>query len=238
MPRTLIERSVCPLHFTVALLNVVFVVALKLASSCPLEFTIPVLHIINVVPLVLIYFALLFHWFLPNTFALLLTLLEDAAVDVAVGPPVLPHTLCDTVPILAQVYISICEHITALTVSKRVAPLAFKSVAVGPLVHTISVSHVYFPLTNIATASCVFPHAIAMFKSIKPIPIIGVSVDPLVNTFTLHLTFIVISKVDIPVTKPLIALSVSFVLEPGSLKVPRIVVYTNSKASSLVSLLV
>jgi hypothetical protein len=61
MPRALVERTVRPLHFTVALLNIIFVLALELASSCPLEFTVSMLHVINIVTLVLIRFVLLLH---------------------------------------------------------------------------------------------------------------------------------------------------------------------------------
>ena len=84
------------------------IMAFVVAATCPSKFTITVLHVLVILALVGVgdvFAAGLF----PDTFAFFHALHENAAVRVAVGPPILPVPICTPIGVLAEVHVTIGE---------------------------------------------------------------------------------------------------------------------------------
>ena len=181
VPLTAIDTSICPIHLTISLLDIVFIPPLVVASASPAELALTMLHILMVLT-----FVGVGHFFrarfLPHAFAFFHTFDEDARVRVTICPAVLAITVGLAIVVLTEVHVSICKGVRSLSMPKAELPLAFIEVTVGPLVLAVAMRLVLDPLADIAVTSGTLPNTVSVLDAIDPLAIVSVAVGPCIET--------------------------------------------------------
>lgn len=216
VPIPAVYGTVLPVHLTVALLDVIDIVALVMAASVPLELSVAVLLVVLVATLVLI--AVLVAALLPLSLSILLAIIELAHVRIAVGPGILTIALCLTVKVFTNVCVSDDELVTTLAMAKASFPLTFIDVSVGPRVLTESVRLVVVPLTCILVAFRLrVPRTVSCLLTLMPKAIIYISICPRISSLTVHATHFILTFEYVLVAENFEAHAMAFVRVPLSL---------------------
>lgn len=232
MPRATVDTSVCPVHFTVAGLNIVSVVSSVVAAGSPFEFAKAVLFIVKVLAFVGVGHIIVAR-LLPDSFADLHAVLKGSRVSVSVSPPILAITVSFAVAVLSEVHVSVRKLVRTLPMPQTELPLALVSITVLPLMDTIAVSFVLMPLADILVAIIAFPYPIPMLDALLPLSIVALAISPCVKPFAMDFALAVISQVLVAVAKTLVAFAMPPVKQPAAFIDAPIFIDTNAEAMSL-----
>jgi hypothetical protein len=112
-PLSLINASICPLHFSIAISFIVFIFTLVDITTGPSEDTIALFLVLTIIAFVLVTLGTFLA--LPAAFAVLQAALKLADVERTVLPSVLPFPVRLTFLVLPNVYVTIGEDVSALT---------------------------------------------------------------------------------------------------------------------------
>ena len=135
-PFSLIDTTVCPLHFSISIAFVVLVLSFVYVARGPDEHSVPVLFVSDIVPLVLVDAHALAAF--PPALAVFESRLELAHVKRPIRPRVLSFAIRLAVVVLARVDVAVPKDVRALPVLQTLTPLAFVTIAVLPRVHSVS----------------------------------------------------------------------------------------------------
>ena len=198
-----------------------------MTTSCPMKLSKAVFVVINIISFVLVgtFFD---SWFLPDSLSLFLSFNKCSAVGISICPSILTVALSLAVDVFSNENIAVRKDIRSLAVSQRVPPLAFVAVSILPLVDSVSLSHILDPLADVTVSLHILPNSVAVLHSIEPLSIVGILICPTIYAFATYLTVLVITNVGISITKYFVASTMPFVVLPGSLKMPSVVIYTYS----------
>ena len=146
-PLALITATVCPIHLSVAISFIFFVLTLVDVSTGPLEHSIPVLSITQVVTFIAV--TLRAAGAAPLPLAFFHSSLEVAHVARAIRPGVLTFSVGFTIDVLTCVGVAVHENVSACAMLQTPVPFAFIPVAVLPCVHAVAVGFTLMPFANV-----------------------------------------------------------------------------------------
>lgn len=115
LPFTLVAAAICPVHFTVAVPFVIFVATFVLVATFPSEGTESTLFIILILTLVRVAARSVRPLF-PFTLTVFHSISKLTDIDGGVLPLILASATRLTIYILAYVRITVCKHISSLSV--------------------------------------------------------------------------------------------------------------------------
>lgn len=186
LPLTLVDTGISPLHLTIAISFIIFVLSFVDIPTGPSENTKSMLLVETVVPFVLI--ALWSFPTLPSSLTMLQPILELSNVEGPILPGVLSFAFGLSILVLTGVNISVSKDIGALTVLQTAFPLPLIPVSVFPSVHSVAFSLGMSPLSNVGIIVESSPNSIAMLKSLVPFSVVDLSVAPGVDSLAVSFT--------------------------------------------------
>jgi hypothetical protein len=182
-PLPLIVASLIPIHLSITLTDIVFIIPLIDISRAPCIDTITMFLVFYVFSLVFIRVESIL---LPGSTAVPETVSEIAFVKTAVGPEVFTVTVRFSHVESALVEISIGKFLYTLAVFETFSELPLISVSIDPDMYPHSISFIEFPLPNIIVALGSAPHSRTVFEATYPLSFIKLSIWPLEMPQTLR----------------------------------------------------
>jgi hypothetical protein len=215
IPLSFVHVSIVPVHFTVALPDIVWETSHVFAAVRPCKYAITLLFLIQVLSIVSVW--ILIAGFFPNSFTVSQTIFEIAFVWTAVAPIVLSVSMRLSVFIGAAISVTVGKFFDAFSMFETLFELAFVSISINPSMDSVSVCFSVVPLSNVGVTLGASPNPGPAFETIDPLALINLSIFPFVLSVAVGFSFEIRAIVKGGVGELFISLALFIVVLPLSL---------------------
>ena len=210
-PLAFIKTSITPVHLSIAIPHICFIVTLIDITSRPGKYAITIFLIISILSLI---FITIPRALLPKPLAISQSIFEISLEIASIWPIILSISWRFPIWVKPFIDISVCKLLYTFSIFQTLFELSLIPVSVYPNMNSISICLSEFPLSYIRIPFSSSPHPRSMFHTINPFTLIKLSVRPGVSAYSFRFTIYIIPLVDTLIGKFLIACPMFIVILP------------------------